>query len=66
MIYFDLGGQPAYGHGGGGIGAGCVLAYIPSKNAYVFLSTNFNCFVESNLSAKVGEMRDAILGMLLQ
>jgi len=66
MIYFDLGGQPAYGHGGGGIGAGCVLAYIPSKNAYVFLSTNFNCFVESSSSAKVGEMRDAILGILLQ
>jgi len=66
MIYFDLGGLPAYGHGGGGIGAGCGLLYIPSHQVYVFMATNIGCFIDSKLSAKAGEMRDAILGTLLQ
>jgi D-alanyl-D-alanine carboxypeptidase len=66
MIYFDLGGLPAYGHGGGGIGAGCGLLYIPSHKVYVFMATNVGCFIDSKLSAKAGEMRDAILMALLQ
>jgi D-alanyl-D-alanine carboxypeptidase len=66
MIYFDLGGLPAYGHGGGGIGAGCGLLYIPSHKVYVFMATNIGCFIDSKLSAKAGEMRDAILMALLQ
>ena len=40
MIYFDLGGITAYGHGGGGIGAGCGLMYIPSHKLYVYFATN--------------------------
>ena len=66
MIYFDLGGLPAYGHGGGGIGAGCGLLYIPSHKVYVFMATNIGCFIDSKLSAKASEMRDAILMTLLQ
>ena len=66
MIYFDLGGLPAYGHGGGGIGAGCGLLYIPSHKVYVFMATNVGCFIDSKLSAKAAEMRDAILMALLQ
>jgi len=66
MIYFDLEGLPAYGHGGGGIGAGCGLLYIPSHKVYVFMATNIGCFIDSKLSAKAGEMRDAILMALLQ
>ena len=66
MNYFDLGGLPAYGHGGGGIGAGCGLLYIPSHKVYVFMATNIGCFIDSKLSAKAGEMRDAILMAVLQ
>jgi D-alanyl-D-alanine carboxypeptidase len=66
LIYFDLGGLPAYGHGGGGIGAGCGLLYIPSHKVYVFMATNIGCFIDSKLSAKAAEMRDAILMALLQ
>jgi len=66
LIYFDLGGLPAYGHGGGGIGAGCGLLYVPSHKVYVFMATNVGCFIDSKLSAKAGEMRDAILMALLQ
>ncbi len=66
VIYFDHGGMPAYGHGGGGVGAGCGLLYIPSHKVYVFLSTNLGCFVDSKLSEKAGEMRDVILATLVK
>jgi D-alanyl-D-alanine carboxypeptidase len=66
IIYFDLGGIPAYGHGGGGIGAGCGLMYIPSHKLYVYLATNLGVLVESELVKKVGEFRDAVITSLLQ
>jgi D-alanyl-D-alanine carboxypeptidase len=65
ITYFDLGGLPAYGHGGGGIGAGCGLLYVPSHKVYLFLSTNLGVFVEGNLSKKAEEFRDAVLMALL-
>ena len=52
MIYFDLGGVPAYGHGGGGIGAGCVLLYIPSHKTYLFLATNLGVLIDGELVEK--------------
>jgi D-alanyl-D-alanine carboxypeptidase len=66
MIYFDLGGLPAYGHGGGGIGAGCGLLYIPSHKTYTFFATNTGVFSDGKLGDKAGEMRNAILQALLQ
>ncbi|MEO6719798.1 MAG: serine hydrolase domain-containing protein [Ferruginibacter sp.] len=66
MIYFDLGGVPAYGHGGGGIGAGCGLLYIPSHKIYTFFSMNLGVFVDNDLAHKGDEMKTAILGTLLQ
>ncbi|MGZ5134445.1 MAG: serine hydrolase domain-containing protein, partial [Flavitalea sp.] len=36
MIYFNMEGIIAYGHGGGGIGAGCGLMYIPSHKVYIY------------------------------
>jgi len=66
MIYFDLGGLEAYGHGGGGVGAGCGLLYIPSHKTYVFFSTNLGVLVESELVKKAGGLRDAILATILQ
>src|SRR5688572_16357661 len=66
MIYFDLGGLEAYGHGGGGIGAGCGLLYIPSHKLYTFFSVNLGVFVENDLAKKADEMKTAILGTLLQ
>ena len=66
IIYFDLGGIPAYGHGGGGIGAGCGLIYVPAAKTYIFMSTNIGCFIDSKLSEKANEMRMALLAGLLQ
>ncbi len=66
MIYFDLGGLPAYGHGGGGIGAGCALLYVPSHKIYLFLATNLGVLIDGELSKKADEMKNAILLTLLQ
>jgi D-alanyl-D-alanine carboxypeptidase len=66
MIYFDIDGIIAYGHGGGGIGAGCGLLYIPSRKMYIFFATNLGVFVESELVKKAGDFRDAIFSALLK
>lgn len=64
IIYFDLNGIPAYGHGGGGMGAGCGLIYVPSKKIYLFFATNLGVFVESDLVKKAGDFRDQIFAEL--
>ncbi|MGC4036120.1 MAG: serine hydrolase domain-containing protein [Chitinophagaceae bacterium] len=66
MIYFDLGGIPAYGHGGGGIGAGCGLLYVPSRKTYIFISTNIGVLVESELSKKADDLKNEVLMAMLQ
>lgn len=66
VIYFDLGGIPAYGHGGGGIGAGCGLLYIPSRKVYVFIATNLGVVIDCDLSKKADDMKNEVLMALLQ
>lgn len=65
MIYFDLEGIPAYGHGGGGIGAGCGLLYVPSHKTYVFISTNLGVLVDSETTKMAADLKDQILIALL-
>ncbi|MGE5106261.1 MAG: serine hydrolase domain-containing protein, partial [Sphingobacteriales bacterium] len=66
IFYFDLGGLTAYGHGGGGIGAGCGLVYIPSHKTYLFIATNVGVLTEGTLPAKADELKNAVLMTLLQ
>jgi D-alanyl-D-alanine carboxypeptidase len=66
MVHYDLGGQVAYGHGGGGIGAGCGLVYIPSHKIYLFISTNLGVLVDGKLSKKADDLKTEILMALLQ
>jgi len=66
LTYFDLAGIPAYGHGGGGIGAGCGLLYVPSHKIYVFFATNLGVLVEGDLVKKSDDMKNEILATLLQ
>ena len=66
LIHFDLGGITAIGHGGGGLGAGCVLAYVPSKKLYFFLATNTGVVVEGLGGIKANEFKEAVLMELLK
>jgi D-alanyl-D-alanine carboxypeptidase len=66
LTYVNLGGIEGYGHSGGGVGAGCMLLYVPSKQMYTFLSVNLNVLTETGLSKKVDAMRNEILSQMLQ
>lgn len=66
ITYFDLGGKVAYGHGGGGVGAGCGLVYVPSHKTYLFFAINLGVFIEGNLTARADNMKNEILMALLQ
>lgn len=65
MYRFQLGDLVAYGHGGGGIGAGCFLVYVPSHKLYVFMATNAGTVVENPLAKKADELKTEILMALL-
>jgi D-alanyl-D-alanine carboxypeptidase len=47
-------GEVAYGHSGGGIGAGCNLYYFPKQNVYVFIAINLGTVTDSPIH-KVAE-----------
>jgi D-alanyl-D-alanine carboxypeptidase len=66
LSYFAAGDIHGYGHGGGGIGAGCLLLCVPSKRLYVFLATNVGVLTEGKLSRKVDEMKNDVLHALLK
>jgi D-alanyl-D-alanine carboxypeptidase len=66
LVHFDVGGIEGYGHGGGGIGAGCALVYIPSYKTYFFIATNVGVLLDGKLPEKAGEMKDAALMALLK
>jgi len=63
---FEAGGIVAWGHGGGGIGAGCVLLYIPAAGVSLFMATNLGVLIETPLSRKADSMKLEILGAVLQ
>ena len=56
----------AYGHGGGGLGAGCLLLYVPVKKIYLFLATNIGLVIEGPVGVKVDAMRNEIMGVVLR
>ncbi|UOQ68994.1 serine hydrolase domain-containing protein [Hymenobacter volaticus] len=59
-------GKVAYGHGGGGIGAGCALYYLPEQQIYFFLGVNLGTLTEGKLVSKAGELRKALLDELVK
>jgi len=65
LVHYEAGGLVGFGHSGGGIGAGCVLIYVPSKKTYLFMATNLGVLIESDLSKKADAMKDEILATLL-
>lgn len=66
LIHFDLEGIIGYGHGGGGLGAGCVLVYVPSKKAYLFLATNTGVVVDGRGGIKANDAKNELLAILLK
>src|SRR6185295_10458275 len=66
LVHYAAGGLVGYGHSGGGIGAGCILMYIPAKRLYVFIATNIGTLFEGSLPAKANQLKDELLGTLLQ
>lgn len=65
LDYTSFGGQIAYGHSGGGIGAGCQLYYFPDKNTYMFIGINLGTVTESPLHTKAEKTVDKIHSALL-
>jgi len=65
LIRFEEGGVIGFGHGGGGLGAGCLLLTIPATRMYVFLATNIGVVIDGPAGAKVDSMKNEILMTLL-
>jgi len=61
LTYYDLDVTYGVGHSGGGIGAGCVLIYLPELNAIVFLATNFNTMMDSPIREKADNIQTDVL-----
>jgi D-alanyl-D-alanine carboxypeptidase len=66
LIRFEEGGTIGFGHGGGGLGAGCLLLTVPAARMYVFLATNIGVVIDGPVGTKVNSMKDEILLTLLQ
>lgn len=66
LSVYRTGGIEAWGHGGGGIGAGCVLLYIPAAKTAVFIATNYGILIETPLTRKADPMKYEILAAILQ
>jgi len=58
-------GHKAYGHSGGGIGAGCQLYYFPDKDIYAFIGINLGTVTESPLHKEAMKTLDKIYTILL-
>ncbi len=58
-------GEVAYGHSGGGIGAGCNLYYFPQQNVYVFIAINLGTVTDSPIhktaEKSINRFYDALL-----
>ncbi len=61
---YDLDVTYGIGHSGGGIGAGCVLMYLPELDAVVFLATNFNTMMESPIRKRNEDLQMNLLQAL--
>lgn len=66
IYHVQYSGQPGYGHGGAGIGAGCGLYYFPAKNLYVFVGTNIGTLIDGPIVQKVDELKGKLLEVLLK
>ena len=66
LVHREMGGFEAYGHSGGGIGAGCELYYFPEKNTCYFIAINLGTVTDSPMHAKLYENLSKFYKILLQ
>ncbi len=66
LSHLQAGGIEAWGHGGGGLGAGCLLLYIPAAKTGLFMATNLGILLETPLTKKADPMKLEILAAILQ
>lgn len=66
LVRRDLGGVEAFGHSGGGIGAGCELYYFPQKHLYYFVAINLGTVTDSPLHIALGNLRDKLYEIMLK
>ncbi len=66
LDYATFNDLPAIGHSGGGLGAGCQLYYIPSKNIYFFLGINIGTVTESPIFEKATPVVENLHKAILQ
>jgi D-alanyl-D-alanine carboxypeptidase len=59
-------GEIAYGHSGGGIGAGCNLYYFPKQNVYVFIAINLGTVTDSPIHKTAEKSVDGFYEVLLK
>ena len=65
LVFYAEGGLTGFGHSGGGIGAGCVLIYVPEKKTYVFLAANIATLFGGELAKKADDLKNEALATIL-
>lgn len=65
LDHSEIKNQIAYGHSGGGLGAGSELYYFPGKDIYVFVAINLGTVTGSPLHIKASQARDKLFDALL-
>ncbi|ELR69005.1 Serine-type D-Ala-D-Ala carboxypeptidase [Fulvivirga imtechensis AK7] len=65
LSHATINGHVAYGHSGGGIGAGCELYYFPGENLYIFIAINLGTVTDSPLHTGAGKAREKVYQALL-
>ena len=61
LYRYNAGGLEGVGHGGGGIGAGCMFLYVPALKTYVFIAANVGVLTRGKLSKKADSLRNEVL-----
>jgi len=65
LDYIQIKDKIAYGHSGGGLGAGSDLYYFPESNIYVFVAINLGTVTRSPIHEKASEVRERLYEAIL-